>query len=61
MSRRGSRIAVVLEGTAGELDRKVLRSRTSADADKISVEIQDAIEFWILSPGDTIRIIEVAS
>ncbi len=61
MSRRGARIAVVLEGTAGELDRKVIRSRSSANDEKISNEIQDVIELWILSPGDTIRIVEVES
>ncbi len=49
------KIIITLNGTAGELDRKDLYVD---DTDDASVAIHDAIEDWILSPGDTITIRE---
>jgi hypothetical protein len=52
------RTTVVLEGQGGELARaEIVINRPGDDPDaELDVAIHDAIENWILSPGDTIRI-----
>jgi hypothetical protein len=59
------RIAVVLEGPGGELDREELTLDAAAYENDPDQAVNDAvgrvIEGWLLSIGDTIRIVEVAS
>jgi hypothetical protein len=52
------KIKIVLRGPGGELNRDFVEVRDDADSDEISNQIQDRIEAWILSPGDTITITE---
>lgn len=49
---------VVLEGQGGELDRAEVEVKRPGDdpGEALSIAIHDAIENWVLSPGDTIRI-----
>lgn len=48
-------IAVVLENAKGEqLEREV----TQAEADDVDTAAQDVIAGWVLSVGDTIKIVE---
>jgi hypothetical protein len=49
---------VVLEGQGGELDRaEVVIKRPGEDPEEeLSLAIHSAIENWVLSPGDVIRI-----
>lgn len=53
------KIAVILENSGGEVDRKEISVAEPPDDDTIDVEIGSAIESWLLSVGDTIRIVEV--
>jgi hypothetical protein len=58
--RRGliMKIQIVLNGTGGELDRQTIDVRDDDDSAEISHQILEAIEAWVLSPGDTITIKE---
>jgi len=49
---------VILEGRGGELDRAEIAIKRPCDDpdEEISLAIHSAIENWVLSPGDTIRI-----
>jgi hypothetical protein len=48
---------VVLDGGAGELASAIIPD--FADDEDLSNQIKDAMESWVLSPGDTIRIFEI--
>lgn len=50
------KIAIVLSGTGGELDRQELFTTEEKASKHIGQAVRDAAEDWILSPGDTIRI-----
>lgn len=51
---------VILEGRGGELDRAEIEvDAEGEDAEApFNEAVQDQIELWILSPGDTIKIVE---
>jgi hypothetical protein len=51
------KIEIVLTSKAGELDRQTI-DIDDDDPDEISHEIFEAMEAWVLSPGDTITITE---
>jgi hypothetical protein len=51
------KIKIVLSGSGGELDRQTIDVRDD-DSAEVSEQIHDAMETWVLSPGDTITIIE---
>lgn len=53
-------ITVILDGGAGELDRKSFHIGNNADDEKVSDAIKDAMSMWTLSPGDTIRVLDDA-
>jgi hypothetical protein len=57
------RVAVILENIGGELDRATVTVRIRHDdpEESANLAIHEVIEDWILSPGDTIRIEEVAT
>lgn len=50
------KIIATLSSSAGELDRRTLNLDDLDDSAEISEQIWDAIDDWILSPGDTIKI-----
>lgn len=51
-------IKVTLENSPDcELDHKVIRVKNDADA--ISEAVKGALDTWTLSPGDTIKVIEL--
>lgn len=50
------KIIATLSNSAGELDRRTLYVDDLDDSAEISEAIWDAIDDWMLSPGDTIRI-----
>jgi dihydrodipicolinate reductase len=52
------KIRIVLRGPGGELGRQVIEVRDDDDSAEVSNQIQDAIEAWVLAPGDTIAITE---
>jgi hypothetical protein len=58
------KVAVILENSAGELDREEFVLDAEAYADDpdqtLNDAIQPTIEGWLLSIGDTIRIVEIA-
>lgn len=51
-------IEAILLGRGGELDRRKIVADDDDDPMEISEAIWDAIDDWILSPGDTIKITE---
>jgi hypothetical protein len=51
-------IEIILTGKGGELDRQSIDVRSDDDPAEISHQIFEAIEAWVLAPGDTISIIE---
>lgn len=54
------KIKVILENaTDCELDHAVLEIPGDVEADDFSEQIKDAIGTWVLSVGDTIKIVEV--
>lgn len=52
------KVAIILENAGGELDRQVIEIH---DDDDQHVMISNVIEDWLISVGDTIRIVEVES
>lgn len=48
-------ITIILEGRGGELDRQCINVDDEDDRE-VSYQIHDAMEAWVLSPGDTITI-----
>jgi hypothetical protein len=54
------KIYVTLENIAGELDSIALDLDPDDDPAEVSNAIQEAIETWVLAPGDIIRIVERA-
>lgn len=58
------KVAVILEGTGGELDRAEREIDENADGDfdsAVDEFVMDQINGWPLSVGDTIRIVQVQS
>lgn len=54
-----AKVTVVLEGRGGMLDRKDVEYREGGDPDEtLSLAVHEAIETWVLSVGDTIKIRE---
>jgi len=57
-------IAIILIGPGGELDRKKIIVNDDDDMSETSVAIcnaiEEAMEEWVLSPGDTIKIEEIS-
>lgn len=54
------KIKVILENAPDcELDSAILEIPGEAEPDDFSEQIKDAIGTWVLSVGDTIRIVEV--
>lgn len=55
-----STITIILESTGGELDRATIEQPEIENRDDAATSdaIFAAIEDWLLSPGDTIRIVE---
>jgi|GEM_PF-4497281 len=51
------KISVTLENTGGILDTREIDTRDD-DSAEVSTAIWDAIDDWMLSPGDVIRIAE---
>lgn len=49
-------ITIRLTGTGGELDRQTINVDDEDDSAEVSEQIHDAIQTWVLSPGDTITI-----
>lgn len=52
------KICIILTGRGGELDRQTI-DVADDDMAEISNAISEAMETWVLSPGDTISITEV--
>ena len=53
-------IDVILENGGGELDRARLNIAEGEDFDdRVDYEVANVIEGWMLSVGDTIRIVEI--
>jgi hypothetical protein len=52
------KIKIILSGSGGELGRQTIDVRDDDDSAEVSNQIFDAIEAWVLSPGDTIKIME---
>lgn len=52
------KVAVILENIGGELDRKVIDIHDEGDE---HAAIEEVLEEWLISVGDTIRIVEVQS
>jgi hypothetical protein len=50
------KVAVILENTGGELDRQEFEV-AEGDADAVNDKASAIVEGWILSAGDTIRIV----
>lgn len=53
------KVAVILDNGSGVLDRSEIEIPDGADESAVSEAIEDAIAPWVLSVGDTIRIVEV--
>ncbi len=55
------RVKVILDNGGGELDRKDISVSDNAQdlQEVLSLAIHEAIDKWVLSPGDTIRIEEI--
>lgn len=53
-------VQIILSGSGGELDRQTIDVGDN-DSAEVSNDIMGAIEAWTLAPGDTIKIVEVAS
>ena len=49
-------ITIRLTGLGGELDRQTIDVSDEDDSAEVSEQIHEAIETWVLSPGDTIEI-----
>lgn len=49
-------ITIKLTGMGGELDRQTISVNDEDDSAEVSEQIHDAIQTWVLSPGDTITI-----
>jgi hypothetical protein len=52
------KIQITLNGPGGELDRQTI-DVADDDSAEVSEHIRDAMDCWILSPGDTIVITEL--
>lgn len=53
-------LIVTLEGRGGELDRTFVTYEDGNDAaEAANLAVHGVIDDWILSPGDTIKIVEV--
>jgi hypothetical protein len=54
------KIIATLSNSAGELDRRTIENDDLdvMDSAELSEAIWDAIDDWVLSPGDTIKIID---
>jgi len=52
------KITIVLDGAGGELDRQSIECHADDDSVEVSEAIHSAIETWVLSPGDTLKIME---
>lgn len=52
------KIQITLSNSGGELDNKTINVGDD-DSAEVSEHIWDAIDGWILSPGDTIKITEI--
>jgi hypothetical protein len=52
------KVLITLIGPGGELDRQTIEANGAASTD-VSDSIHDAMKAWTLSPGDTIKIVEV--
>jgi len=50
------KITIVLNGAGGELDRQTIVMPDDDDSAEVSAQIHEAMETWVLSPGDTIVI-----
>lgn len=55
------KFAVILDNGGGELARENLELLGNADGDTIDNAIQDVLQTWMISIGDTIRIEEIES
>jgi hypothetical protein len=53
------KIRIVLSNSGGELDRLTMDVRDD-DAVDVSEQIHGELDAWLLSPGDTIKIVEVS-
>lgn len=54
-----AKVVVVLDGMGGPLDKKEVEYQPGNDpGEALSLAVHDAIEPWILSAGDTIKIRE---
>ncbi len=51
-------IKIILLRAGGELDRMQINVANDDDSAEVSEAIHEALLAWVLSPGDTIRIIE---
>jgi hypothetical protein len=52
-------IRITLNGRGGELDSRMISADNGDDSLEVSNMIHEAIEDWILSPGDTIKVMRV--
>lgn len=50
------KVAVILDGGSGELDRQEI---TACSDDEMNQDVKEVIQSWVLSSGDTIRIIDI--
>jgi hypothetical protein len=55
------KIAIIIDGQGGELDRETRAIPANASDEFIDETIQRVIENWNLSVGDTIRIVEIGA
>ena len=53
------KIQLVLNGLGGELDRQTIDVSDNDSSAEVSEQIHDAMQAWVLSPGDTIVITTV--
>lgn len=55
------KIRITLHNHAGELDRQTIDVRDDDDSTEISECIHSALDTWILSPGDIIKVDDVSN
>jgi hypothetical protein len=51
------KVRVALHNYVGQLDQQIIEVDED-DSDEVSNQIHEALECWLLSPGDTIVILE---
>jgi hypothetical protein len=54
------KIEITLNGGGGKLDEQVIDVADDYNGNEVSEQIHEAIECWVLAPGDSIIIAEVS-